>query len=388
LRSIAAHPLAALSAEIIDTRRVSIRRAILLVVCACGGNQATLDATVDSSRDGAVVKLVAYASGYGPDIAWYSVDPASGALAPSGTTAAFAASPSFLALDRDRLYAVSEATNRVGAYSIDHTSGALTFVNDVASGGTGPAHVSVDRSGKYVFVANYGNGRVAVLPVQTTGIGAAQQTIAVGARAHQVLADPSNRYVFVPCLGADYVAQFRFDATNGTLTPNATPALATVPGAGPRHLAFAPNGTSGYLINETDSTLSALALDPATGRLTTLQTISTRAAGATGTNTTAEVWVHPSGKFVYGSNRGDDNIVTYSIAPATGMISLVGHTSTQGMTPRSFTLDPAGAFLYAANQGSDSVVPFAIDLNTGLPSATATHVATAQPSYVGVLALP
>jgi 6-phosphogluconolactonase len=172
------------------------------------------------------------------------------------------------------------------------------------------------------------------------------------------------------------------------LTANATPHLAAAAGAGPRHLAFAPNGNFAYLINETNSTLSALALDNATGRLSTLQTVSTRAAGATGTNTTAEVWVHPSGKVVYGSNRGDNNIVTFSIAPATGMVSPVGHTSTGGMTPRDFTLDPAGAFLYAANQASSSVVTFSLDPTTGLPSPTGTHITATMPSYVGIVPLP
>ncbi|MDB4954927.1 MAG: 6-phosphogluconolactonase [Myxococcales bacterium] len=362
---------------------------MLLLACACGGNRATSDASdavLDGTRDSAVMKLVAYVGGYGPNIAWYAVDPATGALAPSGSIAAFGASPSFLAIDRTRLYAVSEATSRVGAYTIDQASGALAFLEDASSGGTGPAHVSVDRSGKYVFVANYGDGSVAVLPVRTSGIGAPQQTLVVGSHAHQIIADPSNRYVFVPCLGANYVAQFAFDAATGMLTPNAR--LATAPGAGPRHLAFAPDGIHAYLINEVDSTLSALSLDPATGRLTPLQTVSTRAAGATGANTTAEVSVHPSGRFVYGSNRGDNNIVTYAIAPGTGMVSLVGHTSTQGTTPRSFTLDPSGAFLYAANQGSDSVVPFTIDPQSGLPSPTAAQVTATKPSYVGVLALP
>ena len=385
--------------KIVDTRRVSLRAAILGVMCACGGSQqAVIDAptTGDAAAAGDAVgdapsnaRLVAYVSGYGPNIAWYAVDRTTGALTPSGSIAAFAGSPSFLAVDRGRAFAISESTSRVGAYSVDPSSGTLTFLNAVSTGGTGPAYLSVDRSGKYVFVANYGNGSISVFPILANGqIGAAQQTLAVGANAHMIVSDLSNRYVFVPCLGANYVAQFMFDATTGTLTPNPTPRLATDTGTGPRHLAFAPNGNFAYLINETNSTLSTLALDNTTGRLSALQTVSTRAAGATGSNTTAEVWVHPSGRVVYGSNRGDNNIVTFSIAPATGMVSAIGHTSTGGMTPRDFTLDPGGAFLYAANQASSSVVAFSLDPTTGLPSPTGAHITATMPSYVGIVALP
>jgi 6-phosphogluconolactonase len=122
--------------------------------------------------------------------------------------------------------------------------------------------------------------------------------------------------------------------------------------------------------------------------LTELQTVSTRAVGASGTNTTAEVLVHPSGKFVYGSNRGDDNIATFSVDPGTGRLALVGHTSTQGMTPRSFGIDPPGDHLYAADQGSNLVVPFAIDLMSGLPSPVAAPVSVPSPEFVGVVARP
>jgi 6-phosphogluconolactonase len=171
------------------------------------------------------------------------------------------------------------------------------------------------------------------------------------------------------------------------MTPNAVPELATAAGAGPRHLAFAPDGKHAYLINELNSTLSALSYDAATGRLTELHTLSTRAAGAIGTNTTAEVVVHPNGKFVYGSNRGDNTIVVFARDATTGMVQTVAHTSTQGMTPRNFTIDPTGKFLYAANQNSGTVVPFAID-TAGRLTPTATPVNVPTPQFVGILALP
>jgi 6-phosphogluconolactonase len=284
------------------------------------------------------------------------------------------------------LYAVASG-NRVGAYSIDPATAAILFINDVDAGGTGPTHVSVDASGAYVFVANYGSGHIAVYSVRADGgLGTASQTILAGANAHQIVPDPSNKYVVVPCLGDNKVAQYVLNA--GALAANATPQLATVAGAGPRHLAFAPDGKHAYLVNELNSTLQALAFDTATGRLTSLQTLSTRAAGATGTNTGAEVVVHPSGKFVYSSNRGDNNIAVFSIDATTAMVTLVANTSTQGMTPRNFTVDPTGKFLYAANQNSGTVVPFAIDGTTGKLTPTASPITVPTPQFVGIIGLP
>jgi 6-phosphogluconolactonase len=367
---------------------------LAIALCACDGTTPAMpDGTVagdDAPMPDAAppARLVAYVSG-GANIDWYDVDQTTGALASVSSIAAFRPGASFLAFrGTTHLYAVTSG-NRVGAYSIDPATAALTFINDVASGGNGPTHVAVDRTGAFVMVANYGGGNVSVFPIQGNGgLGAAVQTLASGANAHLIDSDPSNRYVFVPCLGVDYVAQYVFAPATGMLTPNAVPRLMTANGAGPRHLAFSPDGKHAYLINELDSTLSALSLDGGTGRLTTLDTLTTRAAGASGGNTTAEVVVHPSGKFVYGSNRGDDNIVVFARDGATGMISLVEHESTQGMTPRNFTVDPTGKFLYAANQNSGSVVPFAIDAATGALTPTATPITVPAPAFVGVLAMP
>ncbi|MBA3456707.1 MAG: lactonase family protein, partial [Deltaproteobacteria bacterium] len=289
---------------------------LLLVAAACGGDPAASDAgpgdsqPEDAAVDAAIPsKLVAYVSG-GTHIAWYDVDRATGALHPISTVVAVRGPASFLAHRGSTLYAVAESDNRVGAYAVAPATGALTFINDVAAGGTGPTHVSVDATGRHVFVANYSNGTVSVFPVQAGGgLGAAAQTLTPGANAHMIAPDPTNRSVFVPCLGANIVAQYRFEPTTGVLTPSTPASVATASGAGPRHIAFAPDGMFAYVINELDSTMSAFTLDPATGRLTSIQTLSTRAAGATGTNTTAEVVVHPTGKYLYGSNRGDNTVV-------------------------------------------------------------------------------
>jgi 6-phosphogluconolactonase len=366
---------------------------LLLLMCACGDGSAV---AADAGSDGtpaidAPVRthLVAYVSGSGPDIVVHDVG-ATGALTPTSSTPAFRANPSFLAIDPagTALYAVSEASSRVGAYAIDQTTGALTFINDQPSGGTGPAHVFVDRGGGYVLVANYSSGTIAVLPIRADhGIDPFQQMLSAGANAHMILTDPTNRFAFVPCLGADHVAQYTFDAGTGMLTPN-LPRVMTAAGAGPRHLAFSPDGKRAYLINEVDSTLTALTLDGATGRLTPVQTITTLPVGFTGTNTTAEVWVHPSGKYVFGSNRGHNSIVTFSVDPTAGTLTLVGHTPTQGMTPRDFTLDPSGHFVFVANQASSNVVTFAFDATSGALSAVGAPIGVPSPSFVGIVALP
>jgi 6-phosphogluconolactonase len=337
--------------------------------------------------------LVAYASGYGPDIARFTLDDTSGALAPAGTTPAFGGSPSFLAVNPavTTLYALDENANgRVGAYSIEAKTGTLTFLGAVSSGGNGPAFVSVDPSGKWVLVANYGDGTASVLAVQPNGSLAAAPAdhVTAGAEAHMMVADPSDHFVFVPCKGADYVAQYVFDASTGKLTPNAVPHVATAAGAGPRHIAFHPNGKYAYVIDEIDSTMTAYAFDAASGTLTPIESQSTLPQGFSGTNTAAEVWVHPSGAWVLGSNRGDDSIVVFAVDAATGKLTPKGFTKSGGATPRDFTLDPTGAYVYAANQTTGNVVPFRFDAAQGTLAPVGMPETVTAASFVGVVALP
>lgn len=342
--------------------------------------------TADAAPDaGAPGRLVAYISGYGPNIAWYDVDLSTGALAPISSVVSFRASPSFLAITRTHLYAAAESSgSRVGAYAIDRATGGLTFINDVASGGTGVAHVWIDATGKFVMTANYSSGSVAVLPVRTDGgLNAPAANPNAGGQAHQILTTPGNRHVLVPCKAADYVAQYSFDPITGALAANTPARVMTAAGAGPRHIAIAPDGKFAYLVNELDSTLVAYSLAPATGLLTSLQTITTRASGATGTNTGAEIAVHPSGKFVYSSNRGDNNIAVFAINATTGMVTAAGHTPTGGMTPRMFAIEPTGKWMYVANQSSSNVVTFAIDATTGALTRTGSPLTVMNPSYVG-----
>jgi 6-phosphogluconolactonase len=335
-------------------------------------------------------KVIAYASGYAPNIDWFSVDADAGGLTSAGSVASFGTSPSFLAVNprATNLYAVDENTpGQVGAYSVDATTGSLGFLGAVSSGGDGPPFVSVDATGKWVLVANYTSGSVSVLPVQTNGsLGTAAETDTVGMEAHMILTDPTNHFAFVPCKGSDYVAQFLFDASSGKLTPNAVPTVATATGAGPRHLAFHPNGRLAYLINETNSTMSLYAFDSTAGTLTEMQTLSTIPTTFTGTNTAAEVHVHPSGAWLFGSNRGDDSIVVFSL-DAAGSMTLVGFTPSGGMEPRDFTLDATGTFLYAANETTGNVVPFRFDAVKGTLTAVATSVTVPMASFIGLVTL-
>ncbi len=366
---------------------------IAVLLAACSGESPSTNDANGSGSDGSMsmidapaqpTRFVAYISG-GADIAWYDVDKTTGALTSISKVAAFRSGASFLAVHGNYLYAVA-SQNRVGAYALDPATAGLTFINDVDAGGTGPTHVSVDATGTYVFVANYTSGHISVYPVRGDGgLMPASQTMVAGAMAHQIVPDPSNKFVVVPCLGDDKVAQYVLNA--GTLTANTVAQIDTANGAGPRHIAFAPDGAHAYSINELNSTLTAMSFDKATGQLTELQTVSTRASGATGSNTGAEVVVHPSGKFVYGSNRGDNNIAVFSIG-ADAKVTLVENKSTQGMTPRNFTIDPSGTFLYAANQNSGTVVPFAIDAATGTLTATAAQIDVPTPQFVGIVALP
>ncbi|HTL37845.1 MAG TPA: lactonase family protein [Kofleriaceae bacterium] len=358
---------------------------------ACGGSSAGTDAA--GSGDGAQpdaaipTRYVAYVSG-GANIDWYDVDKSTGALTHISSIAAFRSGANFLAVHGMHLYAVTSG-DRVGAYTIDPATAGLTFINDVGTGGTGVAHVSVDRSGLNVLVANYGSGHIDVIPVRGDGgLGTPKTPILAGANAHQIITDDSNHYVYVPCLGDDKIAEYLFESSTGALTASTPAQLDTANNAGPRHLALAPDRKHAYLINEVNSTLSALAIDSLSGQLSELQTVSLRASGASGTNTGAEVIVHPNNKFVYGSNRGDNNIAVFAIDQTTGMVTEVDHTSTQGMTPRNFTVDPSGTLMFVANQNSNTVVPLEIDPATGRLTPTASSVSVPTPQFVGIVELP
>jgi 6-phosphogluconolactonase len=312
-------------------------------------------------------------------------DPATGKLT-SPELAAKATNPSFLALHPHRpfLYAVSETGNVAGkpggavsAFSIEKNSGRLTPLNQQPSGGADPCHLAVDKTGRCVLVANYGNGSVAAFALQPDGRLSAPSAVIqhqgssvnpqrqAGPHAHFITPDPADRFALTCDLGLDKVLVYRLDPADGVLGPGTASSASIKPGQGPRHLAFHPKGQFVYVINEMGSTLTVFKYDPKRGALEELQNISTLPADFKGNSTCAEVQVHPSGKFVYGSNRGHDSIAVFATNPATGYVTLVEHQPTQGKTPRHFALDPGGKWLLAENQDSDSIVVFRVDLKTG-----------------------
>jgi 6-phosphogluconolactonase len=265
----------------------------------------------------------------------------------------------------------------VSAFAIDLRTGTLEFLNKQLTHGTDPCHVVVDQHRKYVFVANFMSGSVCVLPVRDDGsLGEACDVVQhhgasidprrqSGPHAHSVTLDAANRFAFVPDLGLDKLMIYRFSSKLGKLEPNSVPWIEVKPGAGPRHLSFHPRGRFACLVNELDSTVAALEYDDGRGSFAHLQSVSALPGTFAGESTCADIHIHPSGGFVYTSNRGHDSIVIHRIDPVSGKLSYVAHEPTQGKTPRSFGIDPIGRFLVAANQDSDSVVTFVIDPLSG-----------------------
>jgi 6-phosphogluconolactonase len=315
---------------------------------------------------------------------------ASGKFTPLGAVAA-SSNPSFLVVDHNQkfAYAANELSTyegkpagSVSAFAIDAATGQLKLLNVISSGGTAPCHVSLDQTGKWLFVANYDSGSVAVFPVHADGsLGAASAFIQhkglsvdrerqTGPHAHSVYVSPDNRFLLAADLGLDHVMVYRFDAAKGTLTPNQPPFAAVAPGSGPRHMAFAKDGKFVYVLSEMAATVTAFRYDAGAGRLEQTQSISMLPADYTGSKSGAEIFVHPSGKFLYASNRGHDSIAVFRIDAGSGALTAAGQVSTQGKTPRNFAIDPTGGFLLAANQDSGSIVVFRIDQATGALTPT------------------
>jgi 6-phosphogluconolactonase len=308
--------------------------------------------------------------------------------------------PSFLAIHPEKhyLYSVNEVGNfggkpsgAVSAFSIDQESGGLTYLNQQLSHGTSPCHISVDATGKFVLVANYGSGSVAVLPIGSDGrLDEASHAVqhkgsGVNARrqgsphAHSIMLDQANRFAFVPDLGLDKIMIYQLDLKNGKLKPNDPPHAKVKDGAGPRHFDFHPNNKYAYAINELDSTITAFNYKAENGSLSEIQHISTLPDDFSGTTHCADIHVLPSGRFVYGSNRGHDSLAIFEIDENTGKLTCAGYESTQGKNPRNFVIDPTGTFLLAANQDTDNIVVFRIDQQTGKLESTGNTAEVSMP---------
>ncbi|MGA2643370.1 MAG: lactonase family protein [Candidatus Sulfotelmatobacter sp.] len=332
----------------------------------------------------------------------YRFDPSNAQLTSIGL-AAQTTNPSFLAVHPNHrfLYAVNEVGNYKGgksggvsAFSINRATGKLTLLNEVASKGADPCYISVDKTGNYVLVANYTGGSIAVFPVledgrlgeasasvQHTGHGANPQR-QEGPHAHSIDLSPDNRFAIVDDLGLDETLVYKFDSAKGSITANDPPFAAAAPGAGPRHFAFHPNGKFAYVIDEMGSTISVFQYDAAGGVLHSVQTISTLPKDFSGHNDDAEIELHPSGKFLYASNRGHDSIAVYAIDSNQGTLTLLEDVPTKGASPRNFAMDPTGTILFAANEKSDNIVLFRIDTKTGRLTPTGEVLDISQPVCV------
>lgn len=337
-----------------------------------------------------------YTNGDSKGIYRLELDTATGRLSATPALAGEAVNPSFLAWHPSKpvLYAVSETSSgpEKQGFVVAFAAGAdgkLTKINEQPSGGSGPCYVSVHPDGTHVFVANYGGGSVAALPVRDDGgLEPASSVVkhsGSGAHpkrqrqpyAHSIRAVPGTPFVLAADLGADRVFVYRFEP-KGALVAHGQGAPAAAPGSGPRHIAIHPEGNVVFVINELTSTLTTYAWDAGAGTLTAKGTVSTLPEGFTGENTTAEVAVHPTGRFVYGSNRGHDSIAAFRVGES-GALTMVGTYPTGGASPRHFAIDPSGEFLLAANQRSDSITVFRIDQQTGALKDTGERAKVPSP---------
>ncbi|MSQ93392.1 MAG: lactonase family protein [Gemmataceae bacterium] len=306
--------------------------------------------------------------------------------------------PSFVAIHPNQkfLYSVSEMNKgSIVAYAIDAKTGSLALLNSQSAGGSGPCHLVVDRDGKTVMAANYGSGSCTSIPIKSDG--SLDEPASVhqhkgksilgnqkGPHAHSINMDKGNKFAFCADLGLDKVLVYRLDSKTGALTPNDPPAFDTPAGFGPRHFAFHPDGKTAYINGEMAISLIACDYDADKGVLKHKQEISTLPKNVVKKGgSTAEVVVHPSGKFVYVSNRDPYNsIAIFSIDQKTGELTAVGHESRGVKTPRNFAIEPTGKFMLIANQSGKSVLSFAIDQATGLLTPTGSSVEVASPVCV------
>ncbi len=333
----------------------------------------------------------------------FKLNAQTGALTASGSAVNFGGIR-WATFDSQRrfFYAVNEKT--IAAFSVNAQTGALTKINEVTVSGTtvSPTYLSIDKSDKWLFTSYYSSGHVTVHSVESNGgVGKQTDVKLVGYTAHSVVPDPTGKFVFVMRPEGPYVAQFKLDIGAGKLTANAPSTagpgdtMSTADSRGPRHMDFHPNGKFAYTINEDSGTMSAYTYDSTAGTLTSIQVLPTEAAGV-GTSC-AHVAVHPSGKFLYGSNRGNDQIpgnsmVAYTIDETTGMLTLIGRDNANDLLryPESFAVDPTGKFLIvgSAQAKSAGLIVYEINQTTGKLTVKGSPTGPAAPQFVGIISLP
>lgn len=313
------------------------------------------------------------------------------------------ANPSYLAIapNRKYIYAVNETHGEnggnVSAYTFDKTTGKLTFINHQSTGGDGPAYVSVSRNNNWVMVGNYSGGSTAAFAankdgslqpysqlLQDSGSSANAQR-QEKAHVHSTVFSPAGDFLFTPDLGTDKVMIYKFNPNSKKpLSPATPPYVAVAAGNGPRHFTFHPSEKFAYLMQELSGTVGVFRYS--NGKLTLLEDVPTHPADYKGNIGSADIHVSPDGKFLYASNRGDENTITiFSINPATGKLKLKGYQSTLGKTPRNFIIDPTGNYLLVANQNTDNIVIFKRSKQTGLLTPTGKQIEVSMPVCLQML---
>jgi len=313
----------------------------------------------------------------------YRLDVAKGTVTDKGLAAELG-DPGWQTLARGGkfMYTVGSADDHresiVAAFSVDSKTGALTALNQQPTHGEGSTHVDVDPAGSCAVTANYSSGDMSVMPIHPDGKISAPTAVIKHTGSsidperqqhpypHSCNFDPTGQWVLTPDLGVDKIYIYRFDPTFRSLSPADPPTVSVKPGSGPRHFSFHPNGKIGYLVTEMGGTVYVYSWDSQLGQLHQLQSISTLPADFHGYNKSAEVRIHPSGRFLYASNRGPDTLAIFAIDPDKGTLKLLGFQSVGGKGPRDFAIDPTGTFLFAANQDSDTVKVFRINSDTGM----------------------
>lgn len=319
-------------------------------------------------------------------------------------------SPTFLEVHPNGryLYAVyregmdaNDQHGTVTAFEIDPASGKLNKINEQSSEGAGPCHVSIDPEGKLAYVSNYGGGNLAVYPIRKDGsLDKASDVVQHSGSSvnenrqkephmHSIIPSDNGKFIYASDLGIDKIMIYQPDRKTGKLTPAKTPYAESVPGAGPRHFTFHPNGQLAFSIEELSSTIASYKVDKISGALQGVDQVPTLPANVqTQNNTTADIHVSPDGKFVYASNRGHDSIVIYGIDAKNGKLSYVGHEPTQGAHPRNFCMDDQGEFVFVANRDNDNVVVFDRDADSGKLSYTGNEAKVPAAVCIQQLRLP
>ena len=302
--------------------------------------------------------------------------------------------PSYLAVSPDQrvLYSVHGDEDYATAFALDPETGKARLLNRAATGGRNGVRQAIDPAGRFMVVANYATGTVAVMAIAPDGTLRDQHQLApltgepgphriqqTGPLPHDIVFDPSGRFVVVPDKGLDRIFAFRFDAGSGRLEPTGQGSVQTRPGAGPRHLAFHPRLPVLWVLNELDSTTTTYRWDAESGTMTPVQVITTLPTDFVGYSTTAEVAVSRDGRFLYASNRGHDSVAIIAADAGNGLLAPHGWQPTQGKHPRFICLDPTGRFLYAANEQGDTIVQFRADAASGALTPTGHVVQVASP---------